>query len=61
MRAIHNTPIPDDSGEFPIPPDCVCEDISRELCDACVRVFIDDLARQDEEKAGLLLAYQQEP
>lgn len=50
MRAIHNTPIPDEL-EFPIPADCVCD--SDELCDACHYVVLDDLARQEEEDAGL--------
>jgi hypothetical protein len=53
MRAIHNTPIPDDSGEFPIPADCVCD--GDELCEACQRVIADDLLQQEEE-TGLLLA-----
>ena len=52
MRAVHNTPIPDDL-DFPIPSDCVCD--GDELCGACQRVIADDLARQDEDEAGLIL------
>ena len=50
MRAIHNTPIPDDSGDFPIPDDCACTDASREPCDACAKVIADDLAEQERER-----------
>lgn len=50
MRAIHNTPIPDEQ-EFPIPDDCVCD--GDELCEACQRVIADDLRQQEEEEAGL--------
>jgi hypothetical protein len=53
MRAIHNTPIPEEL-DFPIPADCVCD--ADELCEACQRVIADDLLQQDEEEAGLLLA-----
>jgi hypothetical protein len=49
MRAIHNTPIPDDSGEFPIPPNCTCEGVSQQLCGACARVVMEDLAEQYRE------------
>lgn len=49
MRAIHNTPIPDDSGEFPIPDDCTC-DGSQTLCAPCQKVITDDLAEQDRER-----------
>ena len=52
MRAIHNTPIPDDSGEFPIPDDCSC-DGGAILCAPCRKVIADDLARQREERAWL--------
>jgi hypothetical protein len=52
MRAIHNTPIPEEL-DFPIPADCVCD--GDELCEACHRVIADDLLQQEEE-TGLLLA-----
>jgi len=49
MRAIHNTPIPNDSGEFPIPPDCVCE--TDQPCGACLRVIAEDLQEQERERS----------
>jgi hypothetical protein len=36
MRAIHNTPLPPDEREFPIPDDCACE--GGALCDPCKQV-----------------------
>jgi hypothetical protein len=35
MRAVHNTPIPADVWEFPIPDNCTCEE---EMCNACMEV-----------------------
>lgn len=52
MRAIHNTPIPDDSGEFPIPDDCSC-DGGAILCAPCRKVIADDIAEQDREREWL--------
>lgn len=50
MRAIHNTPIPNEP-EFPIPDDCVCD--GDELCEACLRVIAEDLEEQERESASL--------
>ena len=47
MRAIHNTPIPNEEG-FPIPDDCTCD--GDELCEACTAVITEDLARLEEEE-----------
>jgi hypothetical protein len=38
MRAIHNTPLPPEEWEFPIPDDCTCEGWHKELCAPCKRV-----------------------
>ena len=51
MRAIHNTPIPDDSGEFPIPEGCSCDGLT--LCEPCQEVITADLAEQERERGGL--------
>ena len=48
MRAIHNTPIPDDSGEFPIPEGCSCDGLT--LCEPCQEVSTADLAEQERER-----------
>jgi hypothetical protein len=53
MRAIHNTPIPDDSGEFPIPDDCEC-DGSLELCPPCQEVIRADQLEQERELQELI-------
>jgi hypothetical protein len=52
MRAVHNTPIPDDSTEFPIPDDCTC-DGTPTLCDACEWVVSEDLEEQKRERDWL--------
>lgn len=49
MRATHNTPIPPEEPEFPIPDDCACED-GVNWCTACQRVLAELLARQDKEE-----------
>lgn len=51
MRAVHNTPIPDES-DFPIPDDCSC-DGSPDLCEACERVVAADIAEQELEREWL--------
>ena len=47
MRAVHNTPIPQEA-EFPIPDNCVCD--GGELCQPCQAVVDADLAQQKEEE-----------
>lgn len=36
MRPVHNTPIPADEWEFPIPDNCTCD--GGDLCPACLEV-----------------------
>lgn len=50
MRAVHNTPIPDEA-EFPIPDDCTCD--GGELCEACLAVVAEDLEEQEREGSFL--------
>ena len=50
MRAVHNTPIPDEK-DFPVPDDCRCD--GGELCEPCQQVIQADEEARLEELAHL--------
>jgi hypothetical protein len=54
MRAIHNTPLPTDQWEFPIPDDCQCD--GKEQCEPCNKVEA-ELEKQWEEERQAEMRY----